>query len=408
MQTKAHKSVKFRYTPSASTIELLRTFRDMVNDAIRICLSEKISGRLQLRNRIYKDFQKRYRLLTGYPYSVAEVAWSIVKKHQKWGRKPIAKKLMMKMDVQNYSVNNRILSIPFRREEHVVIQMEYGDYQEAFLANQELKRGSLTITESAAIIAFSRIMTPLQPLARVGIDLNEKSVVSSDGSKYDLSDVTRLRTEYASRRSAFDRENPNDRRLRSKFSGSRRERERVKQVLHKTAKRIVESAKMNSKAIVLEQLRRIQQSHRRGNGEGKRRRRRFAVWPFRVLQDYIACKAAWDGVQVEYVNPAWTTKTCHECSFVNRALSLTDREWRCPNCGVILDRDLNAAINIERRGTIACLGEVRPGAQGTDETMRGNEATTAPILRAEAPKSTLRPSKGKPLDESLGAQNQWS
>ena len=390
MQISAYKSVKFRYKPSTSTVELLQIFREMVNDAIRICLSEKISGRIPLRNRIYKEFQKRYGVLACYPYSVAEIAWSIARKHEKWDRKPIAKRLMMKIDVQNYSVNNRILSIPYKRGEHVVIQLEYGGYQEAFLANHGPKRGSLARTESAAIIAFSKIMTPMQPISRVGIDLNEKSAVGSDGSVYDFSDAPRLHTEYACRRSAFDKRNANDRRVRRKFSGSRREKERVKQLLHNTAKRIVESAKMNSQAIVLEQLKRIQQSHRRGNGEGKLKRRRYATWPFRALQGYIAYKAAWEGVQVEYVNPAWTTKTCHECGFVNRILSLADREWRCPNCGAILDRDLNAAINIERRGTIACLGEVRPGAQGIDEVVKGNETTTAPILRAEALKSTLR------------------
>ena len=393
LQIRAYKSVRFHYEPSASIKELLQTFRDMVNDAIRICLEENISGRLRLRNRVYKDFQKRYGVLSGYPYSVAEVAWSIVKKHRKWGRNPIARKLMMKMDVQNYSINNRILSIPYKHGEHVVVQLEYGEYQKSFLANRELKRGSLTVNESSAIIAFSKIMMPIQAVARVGFDLNEKSIVGSDGSVYDLSSVARLHTEYASRRSAFDKRNPNDQRLRHKFSGSRREKERVKQVLHDAAKRIVKSAKRNSQALVLEELKRIGQSHQRGNGEGKRKRRRYATWPFRALQNCIAYKAAWEGVQIEYVNPAWTTKTCHRCAFVNRTLSLADREWPCPNCGAILDRDLNAAINIASRGKIACLGEVRPGAQDRDEAVKGNETKTALILQAEALKSTLRPLK---------------
>jgi len=399
---KAYKSVRFRYEPSALSRELLETFRDMVNDAIRICLSENIRGRLRLRNRIYKDFQERYRVLSGYPYSVAEIAWSIVKKHGKWGRKPNAKKLMMKMDVQNYSINNRVLSLPFKRMKHILIQLDYGNYQQSFLANRELKRGSLTITESVVIIAFSKAIAVVQPVSRVGVDLNEKSVVCSDGSRYDLSSVARLRTEYASRRSAFDRRNSNDRRLRHKFSGSRRERERVKQILHKIAKRIVESAKMNSQAIVLEQLKHIQRSHRKGNGEGRSKRRRYANWPFRALQDYVAYKAAWEGVHVEYVNPAWTSKTCHNCGCVNKALKLSDREWLCPNCGAILDRDLNAAINIERRGNTACLGVVRPEAQGKDEAVKGNEATSAPILRAEALKLTLRPPEDRLMSGVLG------
>jgi transposase len=83
-----------------------------------------------------------------------------------------------------------------------------------------------------------------------------------------------------------------------------------------------------------------------------------------------------------------TSQTCHACGFINRKLKLTEREWRCPSCGTTLDRDLNAAVNIGRRGKIPCLGEVRPGAQDTDEAVKGNEATTVPILRAEALKST--------------------
>ena len=87
---------------------------------------------------------------------------------------------------------------------------------------------------------------------------------------------------------------------------------------------------------------------------------------------------------MEFVSAAWTSQTCNICKHINRNLKLTEREWLCPSCGAILDRDLNAAINIERRGKIPCLGEVPPGAQGTDEAVKGNEQTTAPILRAEA------------------------
>ncbi len=80
---------------------------------------------------------------------------------------------------------------------------------------------------------------------------------------------------------------------------------------------------------------------------------------------------------------------CNKCQYVNRKLKLTEREWRCPFCGAILDRDLNAAINIERRGKIPCLGEVHPGAQGMDEAMKGNP-TTPVILQAEALKLATR------------------
>ena len=43
-----------------------------------------------------------------------------------------------------------------------------------------------------------------------------------------------------------------------------------------------------------------------------------------------------------------TTKPCSDCGFRNENISLSDRQWRCPECGSHHDRDINAAINILR------------------------------------------------------------
>lgn len=384
----AIKSVKFGYTSTLQTRELLESFRAMVNRAIHICLGEKIRGRLRLRDRIYKEFQTRYGVLSAYPYSVAEVAWSIVKKHKRWHRRPFASRLMLKMDSANYSLNYGIAALPFKKGERLLIPLRYGDWQRSFLMDESLKRGALTMTEDAIVIAFSREVQQIEPVGRVGYDLNEKSIVGSDGTRINLSEVARLHTEYGVRRRDFYQAHSDDRRLKHKFAGSQREKERVKQFLHRVSKQIVTRAKEKKQAIVLERLKGIRCAHRRGNGEGRAKRRRIALWPFRQLQGYIENKAKWEGVPIEYVQASRTSQTCHECGFVNRKLKPTERDWLCPQCGCQLDRDLNAAINIERRGKIACPGEVRPGAQGTDEAMKGNEQTTAPILRAEALKST--------------------
>jgi IS605 OrfB family transposase len=386
---KAVKGVKFAYRPTSQTRELLFTFRDMVNEAIRICLAEKVRGRLRLRDKIYKEFQERYGVLSCFPYSVAEVAWSIVKKHRRWHRKPFAKRPMLKMDAANFSLNYSILSLPFRKGERVLVPLGYGEYQRSFLMDGTLKRGSVTMTESSIVIAFSKKAPTGQPLRKVGYDLNEKSIVGSDGTMHDLSEVARLHTLYGIRRSIFYERRPHDRRLKKKFAGSRREKERVSQALHRVAALIVEKARANNEAIVLERLKGIRYRHQKGNGERTATRRRIALWPFRQLQSYIDYKARWAGVPVEYVSPAYTSKTCNVCAFINHELKLTDRSWLCPNCGAKLQRDPNSAINIERRGKIRCLGEAHPGARGTDEAVKGNETTT-PILRAEAPKPSLQ------------------
>ena len=138
---KAVKGVKFGYHPTPQTRELLLAFREMVNDSIRICLDEKIKGRLKLRDRIYKQLQKKYGVSSRFPYPVAEVAWSIVKKHKTWHRKPYAKRLMFKMDAANFSLNYSILSLPFKTGERVLIPLRYGEYQRSFLMDKDTQAG---------------------------------------------------------------------------------------------------------------------------------------------------------------------------------------------------------------------------------------------------------------------------
>src|SRR5712664_2639100 len=252
---------------------------------------------------------------------------------------------MFKMDAESFTLNYSVLSLPFRKGERVIIPLQYGEYQRSFLMDSTLKRGSVTVTKSSIVIAFSKEAPMTEPSRKVGYDLNEKSIVGSDGTTHDLSAVARLHTLYGIRRSRFYERHPHDRRLGKKFAGSRREKERVNQALHRVSTLIVEKARANNEAIVLERLKGIRFADQKGNGEGRAKRRRIALWPFRQLQSYIDYKARWAGVPVEYVSPAYTSMTCNVCGFINHKLKLTERSWLCPRCGAMLDRDPNSAIH---------------------------------------------------------------
>jgi IS605 OrfB family transposase len=83
---------------------------------------------------------------------------------------------------------------------------------------------------------------------------------------------------------------------------------------------------------------------------------RDAGWAmFKTMLEH-KCRQA--GVVFEVVNEAWSTQTCNVCGVIagpkGRA-GLNKRMWRCP-CGVEHDRDVNAALNIRRRG-LATLAE---------------------------------------------------
>ena len=92
---------------------------------------------------------------------------------------------------------------------------------------------------------------------------------------------------------------------------------------------------------------------------------------FAEIARQLEYKSRWYGrgfVKVPRFYPS--SKTCNHCGHVNHALTLKDREWICPRCGKEIDRDLNAAKNIEVKGIEILSG---CGAQ-SDVKRKGGEA----------------------------------
>jgi putative transposase len=68
-----------------------------------------------------------------------------------------------------------------------------------------------------------------------------------------------------------------------------------------------------------------------------------AAWT--QFADLLSYKAAWAGRKYMAVDPAYTTQDCSGCGH-RQPLSLADRIYTCPCCGLVIDRDLNASRNI--------------------------------------------------------------
>ena len=70
-----------------------------------------------------------------------------------------------------------------------------------------------------------------------------------------------------------------------------------------------------------------------------------------TLASMLCYKAESAGCKVIFVNPEGTTQQCSQCGTVVPK-GLADRVHNCPSCGLVLDRDLNAAHNILKRCTV--------------------------------------------------------
>ena len=69
---------------------------------------------------------------------------------------------------------------------------------------------------------------------------------------------------------------------------------------------------------------------------------------FKRMLEY---KANWYGRKLIFVDRFYpSSKTCNHCGYINKKLKLSDRQWVCPDCGEIIERDYNAALNIRDEG----------------------------------------------------------
>jgi putative transposase len=70
---------------------------------------------------------------------------------------------------------------------------------------------------------------------------------------------------------------------------------------------------------------------------------------FGELRRQLEYKTSWYGTEL-VVADRWypSSKTCSGCAAVKADLTLADRTYDCPACGLTIDRDVNAAVNLAR------------------------------------------------------------
>ena len=78
---------------------------------------------------------------------------------------------------------------------------------------------------------------------------------------------------------------------------------------------------------------------------GKRTNQKVSQWPHGQFARYVREKAARLGMVVEWIDEAYSTKTCSVSGHV-RSTTPRGRRFRCPGCGARIHRDVNGSANI--------------------------------------------------------------
>lgn len=77
--------------------------------------------------------------------------------------------------------------------------------------------------------------------------------------------------------------------------------------------------------------------------------------PYSIFINKLEWKCEKYGSYFVKVDPNYTSMSCCRCGAIKEDLKLSDRVFICKCCNNIIDRDLNAAINIRERGKLSLL-----------------------------------------------------
>lgn len=203
----------------------------------------------------------------------------------------------------------------------------------------------------------------------VGIDLGIKTyIVSSDGKEFDNPKFLRKaqsKLKYVQRKYSKHKGKRTKQKLAILHEKVANQR---KDFLHKVSTKLIRE----NQTIALETLsvKNMVKNHNLAQAIND------VSWS--TFVNMLEYKADWYGKNILKIGRFEPSSKLHaNCGYINKDLSLKDREWACAKCGEIVSRDLNAAINIKSFALKNILS-------GTDRKNQGKLPTLVGALTLEA------------------------
>jgi len=219
-----------------------------------------------------------------------------------------------------------------------------GPHQETYFSKGIPKEGELICRKGKwyfnLVLDFPD-QAPKENTAILGVDLGENNIAAiSSGKLFSGGKICYERDKFlAKRRVLQSNGSQSAKQLLKKISG--KEGRRMKHVNHKISKWIIQEAiRLDAGILVLEDLKNIRQRIK----AGKRLRMRLHRWSFAQLQTFIQYKAEAAGLNVSYVNPAYSSQECSSCG----SLGVRKRHRFTCSCGNQQHSDLLASRNLCR------------------------------------------------------------
>lgn len=242
----------------------------------------------------------------------------------------------------------------------VLVKRKDGTYYLQIQLESDSEAGERTRSTPPQLEKTNRVL---------GIDLGRTDIcVTSEGEKFSGTEITQVRDKYSRVRASLQQKASKGtrssrrrcRQILQRLSG--RERRFQTQINHSVSYRLIQHARNTKQTIALEDLTGIRERTNQ-QPRSKTERRRSNSWAFFQLGQFLTYKAVKFGVNLVFVDPRYTSQTCHKSLHIHPVRGESYRsgkKFRCGHCGWVGDADENGAKNISSLGLLLD----QPGGSG--------------------------------------------
>ena len=349
-------TVKFKIMPNADQSELLEFICREYISAVNAIASDMVSSGSLLKLSSKDIFSDMPSAVKNQAIRDAKSVYTKYKKFIKDNSKkpidiqkevavPVLRKPVCIWNNQNYSFKDGVLRFPIcinGKVQRISVRSLTTDYQ---LKQLQHEPGSLRITQkSNKWIAQISINVPDKPSngsQTMGVDLGLKvpAVAVTESGKTRFFGNGRMNKYIKRKFKAKRKELGKAKKLNVIRKLDDNEQRWMKDQDHKISRGIINFAIENNVSVIrMEKLTNIRNTAR----TSRKNEKSLHTWSFYRLAQFIEYKAKLARINVEYVDPKYTSQICPDCGTLNKA---KDRRYQC-SCGFKTHRDRLGALNI--------------------------------------------------------------
>jgi putative transposase len=342
LMTDADAAAKLR-----STVE---RFHEACNWLAGVAFDKQVSNRIELQRITYQDIRDKFGLSAQMTCLCVRRVCEAYKR-DKSIRPKFRKDAAMPFDQRTMSFKTLDRVSLLTLDGRVLVPFLVGSYGQQRLAMPKGQSDLVRRKDGKWFLIVTVDVpeaTPIPATDFIGVDLGIANVATDSDPEtkpHCGKPVERVRRKHNLQRKRLQKQGTKGAKKKLKRV-SRKEARFRKHENHVISKTIVQTAKGTGRGIAVKDLSGLRD---RLPAWGKDARNRLSGWSFGQLVAFLSDKAALAGVPVEAVEARYTSQTCSACGHCCRENRTSQEKFLCVSCGMGMNADKNAALNIRAR-----------------------------------------------------------